>query len=189
MKGSPRVTVRATGNSRPGFTVLEVTLAMGFLVVALVLVAQTAAVGLAERDRTAVRQEGLEQVTNVVERARVLSWEEITPEWAGKQKLPEALAQRLSGEQLIVRVASSNRRGRGRRPSPPKSAGTSEGARYSPCNLSACSAPLRRARRKTMTVQKSLRAVGGPSRAAFSLVELTVVIGARRLSSSSVGLP
>ena len=96
---------RQTGpwrHRRAGFTVLELTLALGVLIVAMITVAQVAAWGLNERYRTALRQDMLEHATNVLERARSLPWESLTPEWAAGQKLPEPLAQRLA--RLSVRV-------------------------------------------------------------------------------------
>jgi Tfp pilus assembly protein PilV len=90
--------------ARPGFTVIETMLAVGVLTVALVMVAQVAAWSLTQRERAAVRQEALEQAANVLEKARSLPWDQLTPEWAAAQKLPEALSQRLDQPVLAVRV-------------------------------------------------------------------------------------
>jgi hypothetical protein len=92
------------GDGRAGFTILEVSVATGALVVGMLLVAQTAIWSLAERGRTAARREALEVATNVLETARALPWRDLTPEWAAAQRLPGDLAERLADGKLTVRV-------------------------------------------------------------------------------------
>ena len=90
--------------SRRGFTILEATLALGLLAIALVMVAQLATQALAERIGTEERLAAMETAANTLEAARALSWTELTPEWAAKQRLPEPLAERLFEHRFSVRV-------------------------------------------------------------------------------------
>ncbi len=92
------------GGCRGGFTILEVSVATGALVVGMLLVAQAAIWSLAERGRTAARREALEAAANVLEAARALPWRDLTPEWAALQRLPDDLSERLADGKLTVRV-------------------------------------------------------------------------------------
>src|SRR5262249_30088801 len=67
--------------------------------------AQIASEVATERWRARERQEALEAAANVLEAARVCSWDELTPSWAGGQALPAPLAARLQDGRLEVRVA------------------------------------------------------------------------------------
>jgi prepilin-type N-terminal cleavage/methylation domain-containing protein len=89
---------------RRGFTILESMVALGILAVAMLLVAQVGYFALCERQGSAARQEALETAANILEAARGLAWEELTPAWAGRQKLPEHVAGRLRNGKLEVRV-------------------------------------------------------------------------------------
>jgi hypothetical protein len=98
--------------------------AFGVLAVALLLVAQTGYLALNERLCNSTRHEALETAANVLEQARALPWEELTPAWAGRQKLPDALANRLREGKLEVRVEPE--------PSQPKIRRISVEIRWSP---------------------------------------------------------
>jgi type II secretory pathway pseudopilin PulG len=87
-----------------GFTILEITIALGLLIVVMGLVAQVGFESMRDRWRSAARRDALELAANTLEAARACSWEELTPEWAGKQQPPEVFGQRLSGLQLMVTV-------------------------------------------------------------------------------------
>lgn len=89
---------------RPGFTLLETSIVVGLLMTALILVAQVATWALAERSRGAARLETLEAATNILESARARAWEELTPDWAAAQRLPEPLAERTPRAKLNVKV-------------------------------------------------------------------------------------
>lgn len=89
---------------RRGFTLMETMVALGILGAVLLLVAQLGYLALCERQRDTIRQEALEAAANVLETARASSWEDLTPAWAGRQRLPESLARRLRDGQLQVRV-------------------------------------------------------------------------------------
>jgi hypothetical protein len=78
--------------------------ALGTLALAMVLVAEVSLQSLGERRRSSTRQDAVECAANVLESARALPWEELTPEWAAGQRLPEHLGQRLPGGKLTVRV-------------------------------------------------------------------------------------
>lgn len=69
-----------------------------------VLVAELATWTLTERTRSAARNDAVEAAANVLEAARALPWEALTPDWAAAQKLPESLASRLREGRLAVRV-------------------------------------------------------------------------------------
>jgi type II secretory pathway pseudopilin PulG len=102
-------------HKRRGFTVLETLAALGALAAATVLVAEVALWSLGERSRNAARHDALECAANVLESARTLPWDDLTPEWAAGQRLPEELARRLPGGKLTVRVEPEAARPRTRR--------------------------------------------------------------------------
>ena len=87
-----------------GFTLVEMTIGLSVLAMVLILVAETGLWTLQEQGRSAVRQDALEVAANILESARVVPWNDLTPEWAARQQLPEALASRLDGGKLTVRV-------------------------------------------------------------------------------------
>lgn len=90
--------------NRRAFTVLEVTVAIGLLTLALVLAAQVGVWSLGDRRRSTLREEALEAAANVLETAQAADWESVTPAWAAAQRLPEALGRRLPKGKLTVRV-------------------------------------------------------------------------------------
>jgi len=59
---------------------------------------------MCERQRNDARQEAIEAAANVLEAARVVPWDELTPAWAGRQRLPAPRAGRLLDPELQVRV-------------------------------------------------------------------------------------
>ncbi len=89
---------------RRGFTLIETMVALGVLGVVLLLLAQLGGQVLLERRRNAARQEAVEAAANVLEAARACPWDELTPAWAARQRLPESLSRRLPGGRLQVRV-------------------------------------------------------------------------------------
>ncbi len=88
-----------------GFTVLEITLALGILLVAMVLVAQAGFASMRDRVRNAARHQAEELAANVLEAARACPWDTLTPEWAAGQRLPEGSADRLPDGRMTVTVA------------------------------------------------------------------------------------
>jgi type II secretory pathway pseudopilin PulG len=88
-----------------GFTVLEITLVLGILLVAMVLVAQAGFASMRDRVRNAARHQAEELAANVLEAARAFPWETLTPEWAAGQRLPEGGADRLLEGRMTVKVA------------------------------------------------------------------------------------
>ncbi len=92
------------GGARRGFTIVEITVALGILSVGILLVAQMALWSLHERRRQALREEALEAAANVLEAARAGPWEQLTPEWAAAQRLPASLTAELREAKLNVRV-------------------------------------------------------------------------------------
>jgi hypothetical protein len=94
---------RHTGR-RSGFTIMETSIALGMLLLAMVLVAQLGTWMLAERVRAEERLAAIEGVANVLEAARARPWKDLTPEWAAEQRLTDDLADRLYEAELTVRV-------------------------------------------------------------------------------------
>jgi hypothetical protein len=89
--------------------------ALGILAVATVLVAEVGLRSLAERRWSSTRQDAVECAANVLESARALPWEDLTPEWAARQRLPEDLGERLPGGKLTVHVEPEANRPRTKR--------------------------------------------------------------------------
>lgn len=89
---------------RPGFTVLEIVVALGVLSVVMVFVAQLATWALAERARADDQMAAVECTANVLETARTRAWADLTPEWAAGQQVPADLTDRLSDAVLTIRV-------------------------------------------------------------------------------------
>jgi type II secretory pathway pseudopilin PulG len=87
-----------------GFTILEITLALGVLAVAMVLVTQVGFQSMRDRARNAARHQAEELAANILEMARACSWEALTPDWAAAQRLPETSAERLANGRLTVCV-------------------------------------------------------------------------------------
>lgn len=90
--------------ARRGFTVTEVVVAFLVLAVAMLIVAQLGVYSVRARDRSQAQHEATEFAANILEAARVVSWDALTPEWAAGHKLPETLQDRLPEMQLAVRV-------------------------------------------------------------------------------------
>jgi len=68
-----------------GFTLTETVLALGIVGGVLLVLAQFGYLALCDRQRNAARQDALEAAANVLESARVVPWEDLTPAWAGRQ--------------------------------------------------------------------------------------------------------
>jgi type II secretory pathway pseudopilin PulG len=84
-----------------GFSMVEMTAALGILAAAMVMVGQVSLWCLAERKRHLARQDAQEAAVNILEAARATSWEALTPAWAKEQqRLPESMA----GGKIEVRV-------------------------------------------------------------------------------------
>ena len=80
--------------ARRGFTITEITVALGVLGAVLLLLAQLGVTALRQRQRNTARQEALEAAANVLEAARATAWEDLTPAWADRhvQRLHRLLA-------------------------------------------------------------------------------------------------
>ena len=105
MRSSSASFQQSTGSrGHSGFTLTETVVALGVLGAVLMMLAQIGYLALCERQRNVARQDALEAAANVLETARASPWEDLTPAWAGRQRLPAPLAQRLRDGQLQVRV-------------------------------------------------------------------------------------
>jgi prepilin-type N-terminal cleavage/methylation domain-containing protein len=100
---------------RRGFTITETMVALGILGVVLLLLAQLAILVLRERQRSEAHQDALEAAANVLEAARACPWDDLTPAWAARQRLPEPVAGRLPDGRLEVRVEPEQSRPHTRR--------------------------------------------------------------------------
>jgi type II secretory pathway pseudopilin PulG len=94
---------RSSG-ARPGFTTMEVMVALGLLSIAMVLLSQMAVGQITERRRQTTRLEALEVADNILETARTLTPADLTQEWAAAQRLPVGLVERMLESKLTVTV-------------------------------------------------------------------------------------
>ncbi len=83
---------------------METLIALGILSAAMVTLVELGVWSAAERTRSVTRQQVMEAAANVLEAARARDWDDITPDWAGSQRLPPELETRLAGARLRVRV-------------------------------------------------------------------------------------
>jgi type II secretory pathway pseudopilin PulG len=98
------ILIRRLARARPGFTTMEVMVALGLLSIAAVMLSQLAVGQLAERKRQSTRLEALEVADNILESARSLAPEALTPEWAAAQHLPAGLVERALDAKVAVTV-------------------------------------------------------------------------------------
>jgi type II secretory pathway pseudopilin PulG len=93
-------------NRRPvrGFTLMEVGVALVILAAVMVVVAQLGFWSLRYRTQSAAHYIALESAANVLEEARSVSWDSLTEEWAGSQKLPAEAADLLPDAVLEIRI-------------------------------------------------------------------------------------
>jgi prepilin-type N-terminal cleavage/methylation domain-containing protein len=87
-----------------GFTLIEVAIAIGVLATAAALVTQVALSSLGERVRVDAHLEAVETAANILEQAHARPFNDLTPEWASAQKLPENFSSRWPDGRLSVRV-------------------------------------------------------------------------------------
>jgi prepilin-type N-terminal cleavage/methylation domain-containing protein len=93
-----------TSTGRTGFTMTECAIALGVLATVATLAAQLGTWAIIERGRDECHLVATEAAANVLEQARTVAWSELTPEWAGSQNLPAAVADRLHDGKLTVSV-------------------------------------------------------------------------------------
>ncbi len=120
---------------RLGFTVIEVVVGIGVLLVGATIVAQLATWSLTQRALADTRLEAMEWATNVLEDARAKAWSELTEEWAAGQKLPVELAERMHQPMARVRVESEPGRPRIKRVTVSVRWFFAEGAKAPPVDL------------------------------------------------------
>jgi len=82
-----------------GFTIMELVIAFGLLASFIALVSQTAYWSMKERGNVSSRQAALETAANFLERAGSLPFDELTADWAAKQKLDDTV---LSAEAVLA---------------------------------------------------------------------------------------
>ena len=108
--GCPELALRANTkllaikNLRPGFTLTECMIALAVLAACSVMVGELAIWMLAQRTRIEARSEAEQLLANVLEQARALPWDELTPAWAADRKLPQGVLERWPTTKLVVRI-------------------------------------------------------------------------------------
>jgi type II secretory pathway pseudopilin PulG len=100
----PRVRGRGENCRRPGFTVLEVTVALAVLIILGVIVAQTMFWSLRERARLTAHQAANELAANVLEEARAQPWDKLDAAWAESRTVPSEMADLLPAGKIIVKL-------------------------------------------------------------------------------------
>lgn len=89
---------------RPGFTLLELTVAAAIIAILVVIVAQCFAVSLRERARSASRHAATELTANLLEAARAQPLDKLDKTWADAQAIPTECADLLPQGKIIVTV-------------------------------------------------------------------------------------
>src|SRR4051812_6530587 len=89
---------------RAGFTIVEVTVAFGVLAVLLSTIAYLGYWSIRQRIDIEARQAALELATNVLEQARSMPLDSVTPDWAAKQELPKDYEELLPRGKMTVAV-------------------------------------------------------------------------------------
>jgi type II secretory pathway pseudopilin PulG len=84
------------------FTILEAVAALTILALVILLVAQLGVWSLTQRGRNRDRHAAYEHAANILEEARAVSWDDLTPQWAALRCLPTSLSER--GWRLSVEV-------------------------------------------------------------------------------------
>jgi Tfp pilus assembly protein PilV len=97
--------MRRTPKNRAGFTIAEVTVSVGILAMAVMLLAQVGVQVLRELARSADRQAALEQAVNILEGARACPWDRLDQDWADQLRLRSA--DQARGWKLAVQVQPS----------------------------------------------------------------------------------
>ncbi len=91
---------------RDGFTLFELAISAILLAVVMVTAIPTLAWIVRVRHAAERQQAAILGIGNLMERVTALAWDEITPEALAAIKLPENLAEQLSGADLRISVAS-----------------------------------------------------------------------------------
>ena len=95
----PEYRGRGGSHRRTAFTIMETVAAFALVSLVLVLVAKVGFTSMKERARSVAKQTALEHLQNLLETARTLPWEKLTPEWASALKLPERSEERRVGKE------------------------------------------------------------------------------------------
>ncbi len=89
---------------RSGYTMIELSMAVGVLAIVIPIVAQLAVWSLAQRLQTQSRQTAQELANNTLEAARACVWDDLTPAWAKARTIPDDLKPLLNEGTLTVTV-------------------------------------------------------------------------------------
>jgi prepilin-type N-terminal cleavage/methylation domain-containing protein len=91
-------------SSRPGFTILELSVAMAILAVIMVIVAQVGYLSMTQRLECIAKQLALEHANNILEAAQATPYEDLTDQWAADLGLPEDARGYWPDGQLGIKV-------------------------------------------------------------------------------------
>jgi hypothetical protein len=105
---------RPNGKARRGAMLLETTVAMVILLVAMLAVAQTVATVAVQRRVAEQRALATQEAANLMERVYSLPWDEATEDKISEMQLSETCRQRLPDARLGVVVESAGERVPGR---------------------------------------------------------------------------
>jgi hypothetical protein len=90
--------------ARRGSSLMEVSAAMLILALVLPMVAQLGYWSIMQRARGQSRQAALDLAHNILESARAIPLDALTPEWASAQKIPADIAPLLPAGTLTVKI-------------------------------------------------------------------------------------
>jgi prepilin-type N-terminal cleavage/methylation domain-containing protein len=95
---------RHSFRTRPGFTLVEATVALAIVAVLAAIVAQAMVWSLRERTRSMSHHAALELAANVLEDARAQPWDRLDKAWADRPTVPSEMAALLPEGKIIVTV-------------------------------------------------------------------------------------
>ncbi len=94
--------------NRRGITIIELTISMILVTLVMAFIGQ-AAIGMARQQRMVMqRAMATEEVANLMERASVLDWDELTPDRLQQWSMRKELSQRLPNSSLKCDVHASD---------------------------------------------------------------------------------
>src|SRR5262249_27125752 len=104
MENKSRAFGGASHKRRPGFTLLELTVAALIIAILFVIVAQSISISLRERARSASRQAATELAANILEGARAQPFDKLDKSWADAQVIPTETADLLPQGKIAITI-------------------------------------------------------------------------------------
>jgi type II secretory pathway pseudopilin PulG len=96
--------LKAELRTRRGYTILELTIALGIFAAMLATVGQTVALVAQQRRLTQRRELAQQSAENVMEHLFARAWDELTAEKTAEVKLPEGVERDLPGASLKIEL-------------------------------------------------------------------------------------